>query len=105
MTERHLVSTRRQVPAERRAEYNAAWERLHRSATAQGAHAWRFISAKRDDLFLEFLEFAAGADPRDRSETMAALDHLGTSFGTPPPPADPAEEWREVSEMASPETG
>lgn len=96
MKQRHLVSMRRRVPPERRGEYNAAWERLRRSATTYGAHAWRFISAGRNDLYLEFLEFAADADPRDQPDVTVALGDLDSAFQDSHFSAEPVEEWREI---------
>ncbi len=95
MSERRLVSVRRRVPRERWSEYDAAWARLHRAATARGAHAWRFVSGERENLYIEFLEFAAGSDPRSDPEAAAALADLQKSFGDAPPSAA-VEEWREV---------
>ena len=88
---------RRPVPTERRPEYDAAWARLRDAATARGAHAWRFISAVRPDLFLEFVEFAADADPRSRPEIVNALEALDREFGTAAGPTAAVEEWREVT--------
>nr|MBA4158591.1 hypothetical protein [Gemmatimonadota bacterium] len=73
MKTRHLVSTRRTVPESRRAAYDAAWTPLQAAATGLGAHAWRFRSADHGDLFLEFLEFAADADPRETPRVVALL--------------------------------
>jgi len=87
---RHLVSTRRPVPASRRGEYDAGWARVHAEATARGAHAWRFVSAARADLFLEFLEFRSDADPRSAPPLAEALARLEAAF------AGEAEEWEEL---------
>lgn len=99
---RTLVSTRRLVPPGRRAEYDAAWARLHASATPRGAHAWRFRAAAREDVFLEFLEFAAGDDVRREAEASEALRALDASFGAPPPPPHPTEEWIEIPTPPAP---
>lgn len=95
---RRLVSLRRQAPHERRSEYDASWGRLATAASAEGAHAWRFVSAERDELFLEFLEFAADRDPRVDTECSAALRTLHALFPTPPPAAAFVEEWVEIRE-------
>jgi hypothetical protein len=89
LTPRRLISIRRKVAAELSAEYDAAWAKLRDAVTGGGAHAWRFASAAYPSEYLEFLEFASGADPRARSpvaELLSALDRLagGTS-----------EEWDE----------
>jgi hypothetical protein len=98
MKTRTLISTRRLVPPPRREEYDAAWERAQSAAVARGAHAWRFASSTRSDLFLEFLEFAAGEDPRADPGLATALAQLGREFPSPPPAADPTEEWTEVED-------
>jgi hypothetical protein len=73
---RTLVSLRRRVPAPLRDAHAAAWAQLHREATARGAHAWRFASAADPELYLEFLEFSADADPRGNTEVSGALARL-----------------------------
>jgi nitroreductase len=76
---RRLVSTRRKLTHVQADDYDAAWSALHAAATRHGAHAWRFASAAYPSLYLEFLEFAAGADPRsepDVSRATNALDAL-----------------------------
>ncbi|HEV2132320.1 MAG TPA: hypothetical protein VGR27_14490 [Longimicrobiaceae bacterium] len=98
MKERRLVATRRLVSPERRAEYDAAWVRLHTAATARGAHAWRFAAADRGDVYVEFLEFAAEHDPREDFEAGAALRTLEATFPGPPPPAAATEELRSIGE-------
>lgn len=76
---------------ERQPGYHAAWADLHHAAVAQGAHAWRFSALDDPDLFLEFLEFRAGSDPRADPEVRALLILLDTHWGSAA-----AEEWREV---------
>jgi hypothetical protein len=89
LTTRRLISTRRQVAADRSGEYHAVWAKLRDEVTGNGVHAWRFVSAGYPSEYLEFLEFASGSDPRVRSpaaELLAELDRLGG--GT-------SEEWDE----------
>lgn len=88
--ERRLVSLRRRVPAERLGEYAELWRELAAAVTADGSHAWRFVSADDPGLHLEFLEFRADADPRSRPTVEAALDRLDRAIS-------PAltEEWLE----------
>jgi hypothetical protein len=88
MSDRHLVSIRRMVPATQRAEYDAAWHHLHSEITTSGAHAWRFQSLAARDLHLEFIEFKASTDPRPHPPIAAALHHLDSLF-----PAAAVEEW------------
>jgi hypothetical protein len=90
---RRLVSTRRSVPAARRAAYDALWTRVQAAASARDAHAWRFASAEREDLFLEFLEFAAGSDPRASPALSAPLARLEAEF------AGGSEEWTELKDQ------
>ncbi len=93
MKQRQLVSIRREILRQQREEYDAAWVRLHAAATARGAHAWRFASASREDLYIEFLESAAEQDPRDDAAVAAALRELETTFGT-----NAVEEWQAIPE-------
>jgi hypothetical protein len=87
---RRLLCTRRTVDPARRTAYDAAWSDLQAAVRARGAHAWRFVAEPRPDLFLEFLEFAAGSDPRATPAIAAALDALDREFGT-----GATDEWRE----------
>lgn len=94
--ERRLVSTRRWVPEARTRLYAELWERLRAAAVAEGAHAWRFVSADRSELYVEFLEFAGDEDPRRTPALAAAVEAMERTFGSPPPAAAPSEEWREI---------
>lgn len=87
--ERRLVSIRRRVPPPAREAYDFAWGEVARLARGQGAHAWRFVELAGESEFLEFLEFAAGRDPRADGEVAAALRRLG-ALGN-----GAAEEWEE----------
>jgi hypothetical protein len=87
---RRLVGTRREVPAERRAEYDPLWAEVQAAATAMEAHAWRFVSAASPERFLEFLEFAATSDPRRAPPLADVLARLESAF------AGEAEEWDEA---------
>jgi hypothetical protein len=89
LTTRRLVSTRRRVVAELSAEYDRAWAKLREEVIGSGAHAWRFVSAGYPTEYLEFLEFASGADPRVRppaAELLSELDRLAGGS---------SEEWDE----------
>jgi hypothetical protein len=89
LTARRLVSTRRTVDAELSGDYHTTWAKLRDEVTEGGAHAWRFVSAGYPTEYLEFLEFASGADPRARpqaAELLAELDLLGRGS---------SEEWDE----------
>ncbi len=90
---RHLISIRRMVPPEGRPEYDTAWARLHQAVSAKGAHAWRFVSAVRGDLFLEFVEFAADNPLREDPGVIQAIRMLHQQFGDPHPQPTTLEEW------------
>lgn len=87
---RRLVSTRRRTDPAARERYDALWSALQGAATAAGAHAWRFVARGDPDLHLEFLEFAAGSDPRDLPEVHSLLARLGAEVG-----GAEVEEWDE----------
>ena len=91
-----MISIRRSVPTAQRDAYDQAWERLHRAATGQGGHAWRFASANLESLFLEFLEFATERDLRADPETLEAIRMLHEQFGDPYPMPQTLEEWIEI---------
>jgi hypothetical protein len=96
MTERRLISIRRNVPADRRFAYEAAWRELHRAVTGLSGHAWRFRSDDVDGLFLEFLEFGTDADIRGDVEVLEAIKALHEGFHDPYPMPKTIEEWVEV---------
>lgn len=94
--ERRLISIRRAVPADERAAYDAAWEALRAAATTLGGHAWRFLSADEEDVFLEFLEFGMESDLRADPDVLGAIQELHRSFGGVYPIPKTIEEWIEV---------
>ncbi|CAN5691498.1 hypothetical protein BH23GEM6_BH23GEM6_25570 [soil metagenome] len=88
---RRLVSIRREIMDEALTSYDSAWAALEQRVTASGAHAWRFVSAAYPMRYLEFLEFAADADPRGESGVADALAAIGRiAPGT-------VEEWDETA--------
>ena len=95
--ERRLVSIRRFVPQHRRGEYAEVWATLHAAVTAQGAHAWHFISAETPGVFLEFLEFGPESDVRADPAVVEAIRMLHTEFGMPYPSPNTIEEWVEIA--------
>jgi hypothetical protein len=88
--QRRLLSVRRQVPVDRSQSYQSLWTALAAAATAGGAHAWRFVSSIDAESHLEFLEFGAGADPREAGEVRMLIDRLEAEAG-----ASTVEEWIE----------
>jgi hypothetical protein len=98
MTDRRLLSTRRLVPQDRRTEYERDWSRVVELAKEHGFHAWRFRAVSPEELYVEFLEFRRGADPRKRVQVAWALEEIRHHFPDPaPPPSSPDEEWDSVS--------
>jgi hypothetical protein len=95
--ERRLVSIRRFVPQHLRGEYAEVWATLHAAATAQGAHAWHFVSAETPGVFLEFLEFGPESDVRSDPAVLDAIRALHTEFGMPYPSPNTLEEWVEIA--------
>ncbi|MBV9774236.1 MAG: hypothetical protein JO040_09825 [Gemmatimonadetes bacterium] len=94
--ERRLISIRRLVPADERASYDAAWDALRTAATSRGGHAWRFLSADEEDVFLEFLEFGMESDLRADPDVLSAIQELHRSFGGVYPIPKTIEEWVEI---------
>jgi hypothetical protein len=90
---RRLVTIRRYVPADRIPEYAEIWARLHRAATARGAHAWWFASATHRDVYIEFLEFDQESDPRGDDGLVEAIRALTAAFTEMYPAPLPLEEW------------
>ena len=86
---RRLKATRRQVPLDRVDEYDTAWIRLQAHARAAGCNAWRFRSAQRQDVFLEFLEWKTHTPPPGEVATaQTALDMIAPGN---------TDEWEEAA--------
>lgn len=88
--ERRLLSLRRRVARDREDAYQALWTELAAIVTADGSHAWRFAARSDRDLHLEFLEFDARGDPRERQGPRRLLERLEEEIG-----AAVVEEWLE----------
>ena len=83
MAGRKLVSVRRRIDSADSARYEELWTQLVAAVRERGAHAWRFRSELDDAFFIEFLEFGAGADPRQSpavSGALEALDGMGAGM-------------------------
>ena len=91
MPRRSLISQRRAVSSASRDRYVELWATLAGAARAGGSHAWHFASSRDPSLFVEFLEFAEGGDPRGAEGVSAALASLAREIGS----AEPEEEWVE----------
>jgi hypothetical protein len=46
------------------------------AAVSTKVNAWRFHEERDPSLYLEFLEFAAGSDPREEGEVATAIRSL-----------------------------
>lgn len=88
--ERRLLVIRRTVPPATAPLYVALWQSLSAIAKRSGFHAWRFTSPLDAGERLEFLEFEAGADPREDAATREVLQRLEQEVG-----ASRSEEWLE----------
>lgn len=97
---RILVSIRRYVAPDRRAEYAEGWTALYAAATAAGAHAWHFVSVNQQDVYLEFLEFGSDNDVRADPDVVAAIQSLHDRFGDAYPVPRTLEEWVEIPSTA-----
>jgi hypothetical protein len=86
MAERSLLITERSVDPGLREQYDVAWTALRAAASGVGFHAWRYRSG---DRFIEFLEFRAGADPREFIQA-----HLGVLNQISPGTVD---EWADAT--------
>ena len=89
-TPRRLVSLRRVVSAGVRERYDELWSAAQDAAVGLGAHAWRFSELGGSNRYLEFLEFAEGADPRADPSVSGRLAELESEIG-----AAEVEEWAE----------
>lgn len=96
MSERILISTHRTVTRSRREAYDRAWHLLRARATAIGVHAWRFSSTERAGVFIEFLEFADGFDPRSDAGVKQAVDALESAFNVDASSVQGREVWHEA---------
>ncbi|HET7274698.1 MAG TPA: hypothetical protein VFI91_05935 [Longimicrobiaceae bacterium] len=92
MKRRRLLSTRRTVPKHNRADYDTAWSALVAAAKEKTAHAWRFSALDNEDTYLEFLEFAPEADPRQSRTVAEALERIEAVCR-----AMSTEEWEEIT--------
>lgn len=90
---RRLRALRRQIPLDRSEAYDAAWSAFRATMERAGANAWRFRSAERDDVFIEFTEWKGDAAPPAAGEEAADLERLG---------AGTLDDWVEAPEPQNP---
>ena len=88
---RRLLSQHRVVATHLQGRYDDLWRALAEAVAPTGAHAWRFVSSIDPLLHLEFLEFEAANDPRDRPAAREVLTSLDEEIA----PAK-LEEWLEA---------
>lgn len=74
--QRRLISTRRRILPAQQGGYDNAWTGVVSAAAPTGVNAWRFHAYGDPLLYLEFLEFENGRDPRDESTFSEAIRSL-----------------------------
>lgn len=91
---KRLLSTRRTVALDEVDEYLEGWRRVQAAAETAGARAWLFRDARREDHFIEFVEWPADATPEqpEVDAVATARAELNTTFG-----AGRDDEWEEVT--------
>jgi hypothetical protein len=88
---RRLHSSRRVVPLDQLEQYLELWSMLRSAAEAVGARAWLFRDARRQDHFMEFVEYADMS--MDGSGVSEARQEIDEFFGHAQ-----VEEWEEAPE-------
>jgi hypothetical protein len=89
---RRLQSSRRVVPLDQLEHYLELWGGLRAAAQGNGARAWLFRDARRQDHFMEFVEFA-GEVGLESSGVPEARQEIDEFFGHVQ-----VEEWEEAPE-------
>ncbi len=93
---RRLQSSRRTVPLDRIEEYLGAWRTLQSTVEANGGRAWLFRDARREDHYLEFVEFEDAMMLERALPVAEAREDLDDLFGH-----SPIEEWDEAPTEAT----
>jgi hypothetical protein len=88
---RRLQSSRRTVPLDRIEEYLSAWCELRDAVGASGGHAWLFRDPRREDHYLEFIEFPDASVLEHATHVVERREELDDLFGHAP-----VEEWDEA---------
>jgi hypothetical protein len=79
---RRLQSSRRVVPLDQLEQYLELWGALRAEAQAAGGRAWLFRDARRQDHFMEFVEYAtevaieSSGVPEAREDIDAFFGHV-----------------------------
>ncbi len=82
--DRRLVISYRSIALDRRHAYDAAWMAVRDRAEQLEVNAWRFAHPDSPGLFVEFLEFEHGSDPRSAGALGQALEALDAGFEDDP---------------------
>jgi len=82
--DRRLVISYRSIASDRRRAYDDAWEAVRERAEQRKVNAWRFAHPGSPGLFVEFLEFEHGSDPRAAGALGEALEALDAGFDDDP---------------------
>lgn len=93
---RRLQSSRRTIPLDRIEEYLGVWCKLRDTVAANGGRAWLFRDARREDHYLEFIEFADASVLERAAQVAEAREELDDLFGH-----TPVEEWDEAPTEAT----
>lgn len=93
---RRLQSSRRTIPLDRIEEYLSAWCGLRDAVGRSGGHAWLFRDPRREDHYLEFVEFADAKVLEDAAHVAEAREELDDVFGHAL-----VEEWDEAPTEAT----
>jgi hypothetical protein len=78
----HLLTSRRVVPLDQLEHYLELWSLLRAAAQGVGARAWLFRDARRQDHFMEFVEYAtevaieSSGVPEAREDIDAFFGHV-----------------------------
>jgi hypothetical protein len=88
---RRLQTSRHTIPLDRIEEYLGAWCELRDTVAAVGGRAWLFRDPRREDHYLEFVEFADASVLEHATRVAEAREALDDLFGHAP-----VEEWDEA---------
>lgn len=83
MKSRQLLTSRRTIPLDRVDDYLLGWQKVRTAAEAAGAHAWLYRGTRRQDHFIEFLEWDDETEPAlpEHNDVASARTELDDTFG------------------------